>query len=93
MHQYQVRTAQTRVFVFDPRHFLHGYGTIHLTSESEEAKECNLVDRLFGVVNLLKETKVGITFDGVVPVGNHTCESVTDVSTRDNGYSFLHIPC
>lgn len=64
-----------------------------LTSESEEAKKRNFINRLFGIVNFLEETKVGITLDGVVSVGNHACERVADVATRDNGRRFLHIPC
>jgi hypothetical protein len=63
------------------------------TSESEEAKEGHFIDLLFGVMNLLEETEMGITLDGVIAVGNHAGEGIGDIATLDNSRCLLHVPC
>jgi len=62
------------------------------TSESKETKERDLVDCLFGVVDLLEETEMGVTLDGVVPIGDHTGESVTDITTLNDSRSLFDVP-
>lgn len=55
-----------------------------LTSEGEEAKERNLVDCLFRVVNLRKETVMRVGAHSVVSTGHLRCERVRDVFGLDN---------
>jgi len=43
-------------------------------------------------VDLFEETEMSVTLDGVVSVGNHTSERITDVATLDNGNGLLDVP-